>query len=564
MSGKPEEPFFKKWIADNKDWADKNEIRWISRFYGGYAVAVRKRCVGFTPEYTVIKGEQNPELPEKPGFDIDYSVNMAEKDGYGNETERFINGSRYFAYDFCCSGDKADGLFKDTDFLKAFGGKTAIIGTVKGLHLCGVFAYDGALVYSQAARSDTYHHNFFTNARYIPFGNYVAVYNNKAAIPEKNFFPYNIVKPDTGEIIAENAALPYDDTENTFLAFYGSWMFYVVPYDERIVNYTAVLGINENHVCDWAKKYVKILLPECGTFVSCDNFSCAEPLDNYGVLVLKYKTVSDFTLINRYGIEIKFTHPGFQDREYDDLYMNVFRICRKKYIFIRFDAEEDYSSYEVFEEKSAINGDNPDVSYLCDIRLLDFYFNFEEVQYNDRVYMAYTDNEHNVCVIDDDFGVINRFEDASEPCLFTGGGRLYCAYKMYYDYYDWLYIHDLKTGEIIAKIPDPQLEYKIVKAVTVNGNLLFGTDNNCYYTTKIKLKGVDKLQKDCGSGFLEEEEFEDASAHTELLKKLENLPGTNGVYYNSDERERGYFLVDFNTGEAEKITGEELIGRFGG
>ncbi len=564
---KPGEPFFKKWIAEHKDWADSHCIEWVSKFYNDYAVAVKWRGNNQTPSYTLIRGEQTPEDLGSSEFlfSADCSCNMPQKNIYSYESSRFKNGSKYFAYDiFYHSNIENDELFKDINFLKAFGGKEFDAAkAVKGLHFCGVFAYDGTWLYSKNSILNSA--IYFTHARYIPFGDYIAKYNIKGKIPQKGFFPYNIVKPETGEVIAHDVALPYSDTNNNFLQDNGNWMFYFIPYNDKITNFNGAFEdeYSEDHLNDGAKRFVKILLTESGEIVPCDNLYRVQGIDGYGVIILQDPVTSDFTLINRLGIRINFSHPQ-HNRKYNCFTRDS--IGRKTYIVLNFEEDEDESFAEVFKENEfgLLNGEKPQVDYVCTINMFDWWD--YPVEYNGRSYAAYVDNKQSVCVIDEDFKQIIHIANASEPHLFTSEGILYCSYKKSDNVTEWIYVNNLNTNKVIAKLPLSEVGYnKINKIITVNGNcILKASYDGVYYTARIMLKGVDELAKSSFSGFLEEgKELAGDSDYAMLLEKLKRLPKSYGVYYNDDWREKGYFLVDFNTGDAEKITKDELISRFG-
>lgn len=565
------EPFLKNWIAEHSEWAKAYNVGWISKFYGDYAVAVNDRLSnGGRLGYYLIKGEQEPKLCT--GISMDYSVNTSKFDIYDSETCRFNNGNKYIAYDFSFPNSKE--VLNDDNFLKAFGGKNFCLDKeTDNLHFCGVIAFDGTRLWARYAVSKK---AFFEFGQYIAFGDYVAKYNKKGEIPEKNFHPYDIVNPEMGKTIIANVSLPFDDINNSVLNDYGTSFFLFIPYHDHIDRYGSIFPDDRPGLCAWpnvernTQQFVKVFLPSCGEIISCNEIlSFGEDFHSGQVLLLKHdKSAQTIAVINRFGKKAAEC-PFNADRE--NFFIYQVKFGRKEYLGINFNfTSNDCDLFsEVFEVHGGLQTANPYVSYKGLFKYDILEHQKGDVEYNGVAYNVYTDfTDKCTYVFDENLDIKFKIAAADNPSIFTGDDNiLYCSYTKADNITKWLYIHNLNSNKVVAKYPAPKWNCKIGKAVTVNGVLLFREEGyypkKNYYNTKIFLKGLSEYQvhsdaTNAGNDFLEE------CGSIELLKKLKRLPKFKGVFL----KDYNILIVDLNTGDVEEEFDyrdgkEKLIDKYG-
>lgn len=226
------EPFFKKWIEENKDFADSNYFNWISEFVNGYAITVNGN--GYVKVVKEVKsgsgfGEYKTyEVLEYFGnFDLSYQCNP---EASGNKTSggTFYNGLKYFAFNII---PKLKDESFDNEFLNAFGGVTKkdLFNTGE-LEFSGIVCYDGSFVKTMI--SYELQKGYFSNPFVILNENFYVELDIDNIDPQKEFLASKFIRLDTGETVLSDVhfdALSCTPPKKDALV--------VIPRNEKIKNY---------------------------------------------------------------------------------------------------------------------------------------------------------------------------------------------------------------------------------------------------------------------------------------------------------------------------------------
>jgi|GEM_PF-4979987 len=136
------EPFFKKWIAEHKDDAERLEIEWISQFKGEYAVAILK-----DKRYAIVRSsgsEITVAYVSKDVFTTFAAVGQDCEKVLGNDC--FGNGLKYAAWatsDICDNSDTGEYI----TIIESFTGQKKKVIIREDLYiLCFVFDYNGNIL----------------------------------------------------------------------------------------------------------------------------------------------------------------------------------------------------------------------------------------------------------------------------------------------------------------------------------------------------------------------------------------------------------------------------------